>query len=139
VAPAIAERHSLEVTAIGLRTSDAAARKPSIEFLIRHRRTELARQHVVGQPAAKSALGRLVERGHREVVDDSHPMPASAAARPSVTIQRLYAHPNLGGKMLDHRPRHIRLVVGKTAVLALKRELDREAELAGIDPAGEQR
>jgi hypothetical protein len=38
----------------------------------------------------------------------------------------------------DHCRRHIRLVIKKTAVLALKNKLDREAEFAGIDPAGEQ-
>jgi hypothetical protein len=73
------------------------------------------------------------------VVDDSHPMPASAATRPGITIQRLHAHPDLGSKVRDRRRRHIRLVVGKAAVLAPKSELDREAELARIDPAGKQR
>ena len=41
--------------------------------------------------------------------------------------------------MGDHRRGDVRLVVRKAAMLAPERELDREAELAGIDQPGQQR
>jgi hypothetical protein len=39
----------------------------------------------------------------------------------------------------DHRQCHVRLLVGEAAVLAPERELDREAELACVNPPGQQR
>ncbi len=73
------------------------------------------------------------------MVDDGHSVPAPAAARPSVAVQRIGTYADLRGEVGDHRRRHVRLFVRKATVLAPERELDREAELAGINPPGQQR
>lgn len=121
------------------RPGHAAAGKPGAEFLVQGRTCELARQRVVGQPAAEPDLGRLVERGNRKVVDDGHPVPAPAAARPGVAVQRIGAYADLGSKVDDRRRRDVRLLVGKAAVLAPERELGRRAELACVNPPGQRR
>ena len=86
--------------------------------------------------SAGIGLGRLVERANREVVDDGHPVPTPAAARPGVAIQRIHIDPDLACEMRDHCRSDVSLVVRKAPVLTPKRELDRKAELAGVNPAG---
>ena len=58
----------------------------------------IARQRVVGQPAAEPGLGRLVERGDREVVDDGQRRRRRRAARPGVAVQRVGAHTDLAAR-----------------------------------------
>ena len=72
------------------------------------------------------------------MVDDRNPVTAAAAASPGVTVQRFDIDPDLHRKVSDHRRRNVRLLVGKAAVLSPEGELDRKAELAGINAARQQ-
>ncbi len=76
-------------------------------------------------------LGRISEQGGDHDVE--------AAARPGVTLQRVGAHPDLGCKMGDHGRGDLRLLSRKSTVLAPKRKLGGEAELARVHHARQQR
>ena len=59
------------------------------------------------------------------------------AIRATILIAALHA--DLGSEVGDHCRCHVRLLVGKPAVLAPECKLDREAQLASVNPPGEQR
>jgi len=75
----------------------------------------------------------------RKMVHDGQAVSAPAAARPSVALQSVGAHADLGGKMGDHGRGDLRLLGGKAAVLTPKRKLGGEAELAGVHHVRQQR
>jgi hypothetical protein len=118
---------------------DPAAGEPGVDLRLQRRRGRLARQQLVGEPAAERGLGRLVEGGDREVVAHEAAVPAPGAAGPVVAIEHVGADADLGGEPPDHRRSEVRLVVGKAAVLAPVGELRGQAELAGVGQVGQQR
>jgi hypothetical protein len=134
-----ASRAQDTVEAIGAGPADPLAGEPGADLRLQHRRRRLARQQVIGEPAAERGLGRVVEGGDREVVQDEAAVPAPGAARPVVAVERVGTDADLRGEVPDHRRGEVRLVVRKAAVLAPVGELRSQAELAGVGQAGQQR
>jgi hypothetical protein len=120
-------------------SGDPPAREPAGDLFLQGRRSRLARQQVVREPAAERGLGRVVEADDREVAKDGTAMPAAGAAHPIVAVEGVDPNADLRGQVSNHRRGEVRLVVGETTLLAPVGELRGQAELAGVRQTGQQR
>jgi hypothetical protein len=120
------------------RATRPRANQPAISFL-QGRRSRLARQQLLREPAAERGLGRVVEADDREVAEGRAAMPAAGATCPIVAVERLRPDADLRGQMPDHRRGEIGPVIGKPALLAPIGELRGQTKLARVGQVGQQR
>jgi hypothetical protein len=114
----------------GTGSADPLAGEPAADLPLQRRRRRLARQQLLRQPAAEPRLGRVIEDGHREVVEDQPAVPPAGPARPVVGLQGIGIDAEFGRKAPDRGRRQVRLVVGKAAMGTPMGELRRQAEPA---------
>src|SRR5208337_3047558 len=98
----------------------------------------LARQQIVGEPAAEYGLGRVVEDCDRKVTENNAAMPATRAADPIVIVERVPTNTDLLGQTADPGGRQIGFIVGKAAVLPPIGKLCGQAEFADVRQVDEQ-
>jgi len=77
--------------------ADSFAGEPAAHLAFQCGRRRLVGQQLVGNPASEFGLGRVIESGDREVVENEAPVPASGSPGPLIAFQHIGMDANLGG------------------------------------------
>ena len=96
--------------------ADSLAGKPAAQFAFKHRRRRFARQQIVGKPTSELRLGRIVERGDRQVVENEAPVPPSGPPGPFIAFEHIDLDADLSRQVTDDCRGKVSLLIRKAPV-----------------------